>query len=242
MLLVFLDECISLCVGYLLEVLHQRADGIVIHVVAQALLELYAVAISHSHVVHVHTEHQAANVFGISHTGSHASPDGNLLLSLLVLPVAANHLARYAHAGADMSELDVAVSTLVEVHEVHVHGLPRNLGVILCVEMEQRLLQILQPLDPHLGRREGVHPGDDTYALVVVVGSLHHILYLLGTVGCAFIDHLDGDDATVVQTGHHLLGVSINCNNGVTSIEELCTSYPPNLIIVKCLDHNRCKF
>ena len=119
--------------------------------VAHALLKLYAVAIGNGYVVHVHTEHEAAYVLGISNTGCYACPYGNLLLCLLALPVAANHLAGYTHASADVAELDVAVSRLVEVHEVHVDGLPRNLGVVLCVEVEEGLLQGLQGLDPHLG-------------------------------------------------------------------------------------------
>ena len=86
----------------------------------------------------------------ISNTGSYASPNGNLLLGSLVFPVAANHLAGDTHTGADVSELDIAVRTLVQVHEVHVHRLPGNLSVVLGVEVEHRLLQLLQTLDPHL--------------------------------------------------------------------------------------------
>ena len=150
-LFVLIDEGICLSVGDLLEVLHQRGDGVVVHMIAQTLLELHTVAIGDGHIVHVHTEHQTAHVVGISHTGSHTCPDGNLLLGVLVLPVAADHLAGNAHTGADMSELDITVSTLVEVHEVHVHGLPGDLSVVLCVEVEEGLLQLLQTLDPHLG-------------------------------------------------------------------------------------------
>jgi len=105
-------------------------------VIAQTLLELHAVTIRYGYVVHVHTKHQTAHVASISHTSSHASPYGNLLLSLGILPVSANHLARYTHAGADVSELDITVSRLVQVHEVHIHRLPGNLGIILCVEVE----------------------------------------------------------------------------------------------------------
>ena len=206
--------------------------------ITHTLLELHAVSIGNGYVVHVHTEHQTANVLGISHTCGYASPNGNLLLGCLVFPIAANHLARYTHTGADMSELDVSVGALVQVHEVHIHRLPGDLGIILCVEVEERLLQILQTLDPHLGGAEGVHPGDDTYALLVVVGSFH----LLRTVGCTFIYYLDGDDTAVVQTSNHLLRVSVNCHDCITSIKELCTSYPPNLVILKCFNHNCCTF
>ena len=119
--------------------------------VTQALLELHAVAVGHGNVVHVHAEHQAAYLTGIGNTGCHTCPDSNLLLNGLVLPVAADHLAGYAHAGADVAELYVAVGTLVQVHEVHVDAVPGYLGVVLRVEVEQRLLQRLQALDPHLG-------------------------------------------------------------------------------------------
>ena len=78
--------------------------------VTHALLELYAVAICYGYVVHVHTEHQAAYVVSISNTGSYASPSCNLLLSLFALPVTYDNLSRDAHTGADVTELDVAVS------------------------------------------------------------------------------------------------------------------------------------
>ena len=64
-----------------------------------------------------------------------------------------------------------------------------------------------------------MHPGDDTYALGVVVGGLHHVLYFLRAVGCALIYYLDGDDAAVVETSNHLLRVSINCNYSIASIQ-----------------------
>ena len=134
--LVLLDEFVGLLVGYLLVVLHERANGIVINMIAKSLLKLNAVAIGHSHIVHVHAEHQATDVLGVSYTSSHTSPNGNLLLSLFVLPITANHLARNTHSGADMAELDIAMSTLVQVHEVHIDRVPRNLGIILSMEVE----------------------------------------------------------------------------------------------------------
>ena len=83
-----------------------------------------------------------------------------------------------------------------------------------------------------------MHPGDDAHAFIVVVGGLHHVFHFLAAVGSAFIYHLDGNDATVVQTGHHLLGVSINLYYGIASIKQLCSSDPPNFKIIKCFNHN----
>ena len=137
--------------------------------VSETLLKLNTVTIGNGYVVHVHTEHQAAYVVGIGNGSSNARPYCNAILSLGALPVTNDNLAGNTHAAADVTEFDVTVSRLVEVHEVHVNSVPRQLGVVLGVEVEQRLLQSLQTLNPHLCGREGMHPSNDTHALLVVV-------------------------------------------------------------------------
>ena len=117
-----------------------------------------------------------------------------------------------------MSELDITVSTLVQVHEVHVDLIPGNLSVILRMEGEQRFLQCLQTLDPHLCGRERMHPCDDTHALRIIVSGLHHFLHFLGAVGRTFIYYFNRDDTAGVQAFHHLLGVTVNSNDCVTSV------------------------
>ena len=84
--------------------------------------------------------------------------------------VAEHRLALDAHAGLDERELAVAVGGLVQVHEVHVDGRPRQRLVGLGVQVQQRLAERLEPADPHLRRREGVHPRDHADAAVVVAG------------------------------------------------------------------------
>ena len=195
--------------------------------VAEALLELHAVAVRDSHVVHVHAEHEAADLAGVGQGGTHARPDGDAALGFGALPVADHDFARDAHAGADVPELDVAVGALVEVHEVHVDIIPGDLGVVLGVEVEKRLLQVLQALDPHLGRREGMHPGDDADALGGVVGGIHHVLDLTAAVGRALVNDLDGDVAGGVEALHHLLGMSVHGDHRIPSVEELRTGHPP---------------
>ena len=93
--------------------------------IAETLLKLNAVAISNGYVVHVHTEHQTAHVVCISHCGCHARPYCDALLSLGALPVTYDNLAWHTHAAADVTELYVAMSRLVEVHEVHIDAVPR---------------------------------------------------------------------------------------------------------------------
>ena len=196
--------------------------------IAQALLELDAVAVGHGDVVHVHAEHQAADLLRIGDAGGHAGPHGDLLLRGLVLPVADDDLALGdAHPGADVAELDVAVGALVQVHEVHVDVAPRNLRVVLGVEVQEGLLQGLEALDPHLGGGEGVHPGDDADALLLVVRGLHHGLDLLAGVGGTLIDDLDGNVARRIQAFHHFLGMSVDGDHRISAVEELRTGHPP---------------
>jgi hypothetical protein len=82
-------------------------------------------------------------------------------------------LRGHAQPGLDETELTVAVRGLVEVHEVHVDGRPRQRPVVLGVQVQQRLAQRVQAGDPHLGRGERVHPGDHAQAGRVGVGLQH---------------------------------------------------------------------
>jgi hypothetical protein len=59
--------------------------------------------------------------------------------------VADDGLARDAEARLDVAELAVAVGGLVEVHEVEVDLGPRQLDVRLRVQVQQRLLQRVEP-------------------------------------------------------------------------------------------------
>ena len=98
-----------------------------------------------------------------SHTASWAN-------TLSVLPVADDDLSLQAHARADEPELAPAVGRLVEVHKVHVDRVPGDVAVELGVEVDKGLLQRLQARDPHLGRAKGVHPGDQTDAVLSSIG------------------------------------------------------------------------
>ena len=91
-----------------------------------------------------------------------------------VIPVAHDRLPASPEPRLDERELAVTVGRLVEVHEVHVDLRPRQIAVELRVQVDERLAQVRQPADPHLGGREGVHPGDDPDARVGRVGGRQH--------------------------------------------------------------------
>ena len=211
-------EGIDLAVGDLAEVLHHLADGAVVYMVAQPHLGLDLVAVRDGHVVHLVAEAHDEQILRIGPGCGYALPYGDVLQRLAVLPVADYHLARPAHAGRDVAELAVAVGALVQVHEVHVDLVPRNLAVVLRVEMQQRLLELLQPVNPHLGGREGVHPGHYADALVIGFGRLHDRLHLLRGVGRALVDHLHGQKPRGVHPLDHLRRMGIDGLDGVAAV------------------------
>ena len=142
--------------------------------VTQALFGFHFIAVGYGYIVHLVAKAEDQHILRISPSGADTHPDSNLVQCILILPIAYNHFATDTHAGADMSELAVAVSRLVKVHEIHVHRIPWNLLVELGMQVEQRLFQLLQAVYPHFCGRERVHPCDDADALVIVVGSLHY--------------------------------------------------------------------
>ena len=83
--------------------------------------------------------------------------------------MADDDLAREAHPRVNEAELPVAVRGLVEIHEVHVDRVPREVTIELRVEMHERLLKRVQPAHPHLRWRKRVHPQDEAGA--VRIGS-----------------------------------------------------------------------
>ena len=100
-------------------------------------------------------------------------PGRHLVDDARVGHVADDGLPAQRQPGLDVAELAVAVRGLVQVHEVEVDVGPRQRDVGLRVQVEQRLVERAEPGDPHLGRAEGVHPGDDPDHRVTVVRRQH---------------------------------------------------------------------
>ena len=75
------------------------------------------------------------------------------------------------HPGKDEAVFPVAVSRLVKVHEIHIDLIVGKLFIGLGMQMQKGLSELLKALYPHLCRREGMHPGDDANA-VIIVGCL----------------------------------------------------------------------
>ena len=124
---------IDIFVLYLVEILHDSRELHVVDVIAQYLLKSNLVTVGHSDVVHLVTETDDEAILSISNSGADTLPNSDMLECLLIFPVADDSLTRLAQTRKDMSELAVAVSTLIEVHKIHVDGIPWNLFVVLSM-------------------------------------------------------------------------------------------------------------
>jgi len=233
-------EGIDIFVFHLVEILHDCRELHVVDMIAQYLLEGDLVTIGHGDLVHLVAEADDQAVLCIGNTGADTLPHSDVLECLLVFPVTDDGLAGLAQTGKDMSELTVAVSALVEVHEVHVDVVPWYLLIVLGMQVEKGFAKDLHALDPHLSGGEGMHPADHTDALAVYVGTGHDIGNLLGTVGRSCVYDLDRQQAGIVHALYHLFGVTVYLFDSIASVKELCTCDKPNLEIFKCFFHDDC--
>ena len=76
---------------------------------------------------------------------------------------------RNPHAGQNESIFPVAMRCLVQVHEIHIDRVIRQELVGLRMKVKQRLPQDLKSLDPHLRRRERMHPCDHTDTVIITL-------------------------------------------------------------------------
>src|SRR3954466_1623923 len=99
-----------------------------------------------------------------------AQPRSEFLVNIFILPKPNDYLPVQAHSARKESKLAIAMRRLVQIHEVHVDGRPRQILIELSVQVDERLLQRLQSADPHLCRRKGMNPGDQTDAVLRAIG------------------------------------------------------------------------
>src|SRR5690554_7556759 len=171
--LILLDQSSHLVSAHFILNGYQIGNGKIIYVVTQLQLGIYLVAIGYSHIVHLVTKANDAQILSICPGSCHAHPYRDALLRFGILPMPYHHFARATHTGGDVTKFTVAMCTLIQVHEIHIDLIPGNLLVELGMEMHQRLTEFLQTMNPHFCRRKSMHPGNDADTFVVVVGRLH---------------------------------------------------------------------
>ena len=153
--------------------------------------------------------------------------------NLFVLPVAGHDLAGLAQAGADEAVLTVAVGGLVEVHEVHVDFVVRDLLVVLGGKVAPGLLQVAQPVDPHLGRGEGVAPGHDAGALAAEVGLPDNVADLFVGLGGHLVDQRIGQNLGKLL--RHFLRAGLHGLQNLRPVKELRADDKPKFVFTHVL-------
>ena len=153
---------------------------------------------------------------------------------------------RNIQPGKDKAVLSVPVSRLVEVHEIHVDLVIGELFICLCMQMQKGLPEKLQAFDPHLGRGEGVHPGNDAYTVVIIHDPSHILHTDPGSLHGG--QQLDGNGILqpAVQKIHDLGAVSSDLLQAFLSIQILAAGNKVQLAhssrILLVYWKNRCPF
>ena len=236
--LVVLDDLLDLVVLDGVVRSDELVDGPSVDGGAEHALGLGLVALGDGDVTHVVAPAHDLHVVGGIPAGAGAGPGADLLDDLRIGVVADDNLALDAEAGDDVTELTVAVGGLVQVHEVHVDGLPRDFLVVLGGQLQQRLGQHFEAANPHLGRGEGVAPGDDADD-VRVGGSLdHELLDTVGGLQGGLEDDLGRNLAGVVQVVNHFSGVNGDLTQGFLAVQVLRTNAEPDFLALEGVFHN----
>ena len=166
---VFLAQRVHFLFRGFVDELDQIADAVAVDGVTEFHLRGNLVAFGHGHFAHVVAEAAELRGLPVGPRRRRARPRAELFLRGLFLPEPDDHLAVQPHPAPDEAVLAVAVRGLVHVHEIHVNARPRNVAIVLRVQMRDRLAELLEAVDPHLRRRESVAPVDETDALGRVV-------------------------------------------------------------------------
>jgi hypothetical protein len=128
------------------------------------------IAFCDCNVAHVVAEAGDLELLRVVPCARSAEPSPSLGLNLRILPKAHDDLAFHAHPSSDEAELAIAMSGLVQIHEVHIDGRPGQLLVELRMQVEQRPVKGAQAGNPHASGRKGVHPSNQSDAILGVVG------------------------------------------------------------------------
>jgi hypothetical protein len=129
----------------------------------------------------------------------------------------------------------VAVRRLVQVHEVHVDFSPGEIAVELRVQVEERLRQCRQTTDPHLGRRERVHPGDHADAGGRGVRLEAQPADRLRALDDRSVENADGDRGGRVERTGDLARVRVDLSQRLVAVEVLAAGCEPDLELLERL-------
>ena len=167
---IFIHQGVDVALGHRCDRLRDLRHRVGVHLPAEFDLGLHLVALGDGYVAHIVRDAHHPDVAALDHAHRGPHPGRDPALNVRVRPVAHHHLALHTQPGENVAVLPVPVGRLVFIHEVHVNGVVGDLAVELGVQVQQGLAVLLKSQNPGFGRGKGVHPGDHTRAVFVVVG------------------------------------------------------------------------
>ncbi|CAH0327263.1 hypothetical protein SRABI128_05928 [Microbacterium sp. Bi128] len=232
-LLVFGDEGVDVGLCRAVHGVGEFIDGPSVDRDAEAQLGLGLVPFGDGDIAHVVAETGQLEGPDGRPTRRGALPGSDLAGHLGVGHVADDGFARDAEAGLDVAELAVAVRGLVQVHEVEVDVRPRQFHVGLGVQVQERLPEQVQALDPHLGRGEGVHPRGHADHGVIRVGIQGGAADGVRVREHGLPDDFHRDVGGGVQRVSDVLGLGGDLLEDVLAVEVLAAGEEPDLELLK---------
>ena len=237
----FLIAAVNILFADSIDDLYQVAHRPIIHRPAQLDLGLHLVALGDSHIAHGVAEAADLQLEALIVGHSHILPAGNLGLHFLIAPETVDNLVLEVQAGVQVSVLAVAMSALIEVHIVKVDSVIGNILTVLGSQMQERLLQQHRAANPVLGRREGVHPGDDTSHFLVIVHILHELGDAVSGGHDPFAHYLVGQLAALIELLDNVFRITGHILQLLLTIEELAAGHKPKFI-VRYIKHGKNSF
>ena len=237
-LLVFGGEGVRLPVRHGGDRLDQLADPVAVGGEAELHFRRDLVPLGHRDLAHVVAEAAEPRALPIAPCPRGAHPRPDALVHLRVRPVSDHDLAAEPHARVDEPGLAVAVRRLVQVHEVHVDRGPGQVPVELRMQVDEGLLEDVQAADPHLGRRERVHPENQPGAILVGVRLLAQFDDLIRGGEQRLVHDLERQFRRSVEPAGDIARVGGDLLQRPGAIEVLRSAHEPDFGIGK-LEHWR---
>ena len=235
--LVLRDQVVDRRVADRGHAIRQVAHAVAVDREAEPRLGLDLVALGDRDVAHVVAEPGDLEAMGLVPAGRRPRPRAEPRQDGRVLPVADDRLAAPAQPRLDERELAVAVGGLVQVHEVHVDVGPGQVAVVLGVEVDEGLAQVGQPADPHLGRAERVHPGDDADARRRRVGLAQDRGDRLGRRDDRLGHDPDRHRGRLVEAAGDVAGVLVDPVQDRLAVQVLAAGHEPRLQAAQARPH-----
>ena len=235
--LVFLDESVHFFFRNGVRYFHQVADAVGVHGVTKLHLRGDLVTFGHGHFAHVVAETDELRTLPVGPRGSGTRPRADFFLSGFLLPETNDYFAVDPQAAHDETVLAIAVRRLIHVHEIHVDRAPRQIAVVLRVQMADRFAELLESVDPHLRRRERVAPRHETDALRGVVRLLTEFGDGVRRNHDRLENNFHRNRAGFVQRGGDFLRMFRDGFEGFGSVKMLAAGDKPDFVLFKVNGH-----